>query len=278
MNLGDLAQGKPTMRGFETRFQRLELKYVIDDSTAAQIRRELEPYCREDEHNASPCDLSSAPPGYLVQSLYLDSPSLAFHRAKQRGDAERLKLRVRGYLGREFVAMEHKRRSSDIIEKTRVMVDPDQIEAAALGFGKPLDDGPEARQLLGRFAHLVVSAGAAPTLLIRYWREAYTSRVDDYARVTFDRRVAVQRTRAWDHEGDPARWCELEHHLSAGAPRPIVILELKCRSRVPYWISDLVRRYALRRRSFSKYSIGIHLTASLNGSAGLMPRCGGVLR
>jgi len=266
------------MRGFETRFQRLELKYVIDDSTAAQIRRELEPYCREDEHNASPCDLSSAPPGYLVQSLYLDSPSLAFHRAKQRGDAERFKLRVRGYSGREFVAMEHKRRSSDIIEKTRVIVDPDQIEAAALGFGKPLDDGPEARQLLGRFAHLVVSAGAAPTLLIRYWREAYTSRVDDYARVTFDRRVAVQRTRAWDHEGDPARWCELEHHLSAGAPRPIVILELKCRSRVPHWISDLVRRYALRRRSFSKYSIGIHLTASLNGSAGLMPRCGGVLR
>ena len=44
MNLGGLvAQGKPTMRGFETRFQRLELKYVIDESTAAQIRRELEP-------------------------------------------------------------------------------------------------------------------------------------------------------------------------------------------------------------------------------------------
>jgi hypothetical protein len=267
------------MRRFETRFQRLELKYVIDEPTAVRIRRDLESYCRMDEHCAAgPGGASGAVPrSYLIHTLYLDTPSLAFHRAKERGESERFKLRVRSYSARGATAFELKRRSHDIIDKTRAMVEPGGIEAAARGSGKPLDDRLEARHFLSGFSRLVATTGAGPSLLIRYWREAYSSRVDPYARVTFDRRVGVQRTRAWDHRGHRDRWCKLEHHLSDRVPRPFVILEFKCPLRVPNWILDLIRRYALNRQSVSKYSLGIYMTGLRTGAPSLVRRCGGLL-
>ena len=36
------------MDRFETRFERLELKFVISEAQALRIRRDLEPYCCED--------------------------------------------------------------------------------------------------------------------------------------------------------------------------------------------------------------------------------------
>jgi hypothetical protein len=267
------------MRRFETRFQRLELKYVIDEPTAARIRRDLASYCRMDEYCTAGRGgaLGAVPHSYPVHTLYLDTPSLAFHRAKERGEPERFKLRVRSYSGRGAAVFELKRRSCDVIDKMRALVEPGGIEAAARGSGKPLEDGPEARHFLSRFSRLVATTGAGPSLLVRYWREAHASRVDPYARVTFDRRVAVQRTRAWDHWGHCHRWCEFEHHVSDLAPRPFVILELKCPLQVPIWILDLVRRYDLRRRSVSKYSIGIYMTGLRTGAPSLVRRCGGVL-
>lgn len=267
-------------RGFQRRFQRLELKYLIDEPTAVRIRRGLEPYCLEDANGAVPAGdaLRSQPRGYPVRTLYLDTPSLALHRAKERGDPERFKLRLRSYSARGPTVLELKQRSCDVIEKTRVVVAPDGIRAAALGLGKSLDDDLEARRFLGQFSRLVMTTGAAPSLLVRYWREAYSSRVDSYARVTFDRRVAAQRTRSWDLEGDSARWCELEHHLSFRAPRPFVVLEFKCQSRVPNWITELIQRFSLRRRSMSKYSIGIYMTGRRAGAPALVRRCAEVLQ
>lgn len=268
------------MRRYETRFQRLELKYVIDEPTAVRIRRDLAAYCELDAHCAAPMHgaVGGAPNSYLVNTLYLDTPSLAFHRAKERGEPDRFKLRVRRYTGRGPISVELKRRSRDIIDKTRTMVEPDGIEAAASGCGKPVEDDTQGQRFLRQFSRLVATTGANPTLLVRYWREAHASRVDSYARVTFDRRVAMQRTRDWNARGEPALWSELDRHLSSKAPRPFVVLEFKCGLRVPEWITDLIRRYDLWRCSFSKYSIGIYLTDRRVGAASRVQRCGGVLQ
>jgi hypothetical protein len=273
-------QRDSTMRRFDTRFQRLELKYVIDEPTAVRIRRDLASYCDMDAHCTAPQGgaAGGAPNSYLIKTLYLDTPSLTFHQAKERGEAERFKLRIRKYTGRGAIAVELKRRSRDIIDKTRAMVEPDGIEAAARGTGKPIDDSAEGQQFLGQFSRLVATTGAKPSLLVRYWREAHASRVDSYARVTFDRRIAMQRTRAWSADGDPAGWCELDHHLVRRAPRPFVVLEFKCQLRVPEWMTDLIRRHCLWRGSISKYSLGIYLTDRKLGAASRVQRCGGVLQ
>jgi len=267
------------MSGFETRFERLELKYLIDELTAERVRREIAPYCEPDPHNLARSGLQRRPGrlGYAIDSLYLDSPGLAFHQAKERGDPERLKLRIRTYPRHSPAVLELKRKASDVIDKTRVVVDRKLAEEAACGLAPARDDTPEARRFLNRFGLIVAKAGAGPTLHVRYEREAYSSVVDEYARVTFDRRIAAQRASGWDLEPDPRNWCEFDDHWLPEYRNRSVVLELKCQSSVPYWISDLVRRNSLSRRSFSKYSTGIYLTGRSDGQFRLATRSAKVM-
>jgi hypothetical protein len=102
-------------------------------------------------------------------------------------------------------------------------------------------------------------------LYVRYRREAYTSIVDDYARVCFDRGIGAQRTESWDLDPDPYGWCEFAHYWQPELANRSVVLELKCQSTIPPWLSDLVRRHSLNRTSFSKYSTGIHVTGRVDG-------------
>ncbi len=267
------------MQAYQRTLERLELKYRIGPRMAARIRRALEPYCRADVHQPRSGDPDPPEsPGYRVQSLYLDTPSLAFHRAKERGDSERIKVRIRRYGSRRRAFLEIKRRSAEVIEKTRLAVGYGELRDCAHGIAKLQQETPEARRFLDRYARVVLSSGAAPTLLVRYDREAYTSVVDGYARVTFDRNIAFQRTSAWTLDGEPDAWLDLESGLVAGVPRPLVVLEIKCEVVVPAWVVDVIRRHDLTRDSVSKYSLGINLTLRHDAIAYGQERARGVLR
>ena len=247
------------MSSFESRFERLELKYLVDESVAEQIRGDIAPFCHPDAHN--PTRTPGAPNrGYEVDSLYLDTPNLAFYRAKERGDAERLKLRIRGYANTPYAILECKRRIADVIDKTRVTVDRKDAELAAHGFVDPGPDHPEARSFLSDFAATLARSGAGPALLLRYQREAYVSEVDHYARVTFDRAIEAIRSDVWSLDAPRGCWSRFNEHWMREEAHRRVVLELKCHSSIPWWMTDLIRKHALKRQSFSKYSIGTHLT------------------
>ncbi len=256
------------MSSFESRFERLELKYLIDEATAERVRQDIEPFCHADAHNPRAHSLAARPGaarGYPISSLYLDSPNLAFYQAKERGDSERIKLRVRGYGDAPYAILECKRRVADVIDKTRVTVDRKDIERASQGFVDPGSDHPEAQRFLADFARLVASAGAEPTLLLYYEREAYVSEVDHYARVTFDRHIEAHRTSEWTLRRQGEAPCRFDDHWRRDDDHRSVVLELKCHSCIPWWMTDLIRKHALRRQSFSKYSIGVHLTGIEQG-------------
>jgi hypothetical protein len=262
---------------FETRFERLELKYLIDERTASRVRSQIAPLCHRDPHgdaSGNGCRIGS----YPVQSLYLDTPSLAFHRAKERGESERIKLRIRGYRGLRAASLELKRRTGDIVEKTRTLVAEADLRESARGVAKPLQDHPAAHAFVERFGRLALTTGAEPTMLVRYQREAYSSDVDAYARVTFDRDVEYQLCTDWSLEGEAGAWFDLERHLYPGAPRPLVILELKCETMVPAWIVEVVRRNRLRRASVCKYSLGVYAGRREQGLERLPERARGVFR
>ena len=246
------------MSSFESRFERLELKYLIDEATAARVRRDIAPFCHPDPHNPSP--LPGAPRGYGVSSLYLDSPGLAFYNAKERGDSERLKLRVRTYGKSPRAVIEVKRRVADVIDKTRASIAREDVERIANGSAGSGYANTEEERFLGDFGRLVAQAGAQPTLHLRYEREAFASFVDHYARVTFDRRIQARRTSSWDLDPGLNDWSQFAHHWLREEAERSVVLELKCQSMIPWWVTDLICTHELNRQSFSKYSVGIHLT------------------
>jgi hypothetical protein len=243
------------MSDWETRFERLELKYLIDEQKAREVYAAVAPYCVSDTHN--PSEVGT---GYTIYSLYLDTPSKWFYRAKMQDEPDRIKLRCRAYTSDGPVHLEVKRKRVDVIQKTRATVAREHFMRAACGLERPLRDTPSQRSLLTRFAYLMTLTGATPTLLVRYEREAFVSTVDHYARVTFDRRVVAQQVSEWDLLGDPTAWCSLAGQwLSQGFHSP-VLLELKCETLMPRWMSAVIQRFGLRVQGFSKYCRGIDVT------------------
>ena len=226
-------------------FERLELKYLIDEPTAQAIRRAVSPYCKADPYNGS------AGNGYAIRSLYLDSPTLFCFRAKERGDHDRFKLRARTYDADGAVHLELKRKRGDIIWKERTSVARASWAEAAQGFGAP----NAARNLaaLERFARLAASLGAEPKMLIDYEREAYASRLDGYARVTFDRSIVCRATSDWDLNVDPRSLLPLQTAYTVSMTHAVV-LELKCEQFMPGWLAELIHDFQLNRVGFSKYN------------------------
>jgi len=94
-------------------------------------------------------------------------------------------------------------------------------------------------------------------LLVEYEREAYISEVDSYARLTFDRKIAVQEQEELDLEAIPNRWRFVDHKAQTRTPEPVSVLELKFERRPPRWMVALVQRLDLIRYSFSKYCYGV---------------------
>jgi len=234
---------------------------LIDETTADRVRRDLEPYCSLDAHGANASHATHAPASsYPVRSLYLDTPAFAFHRAKERGDSERFKLRVRGYGGRRVLYLEIKHRSADFVYKQRIGIDSRSLAEAGHEIGKLHQETPQGRRVAEEFGRRVLSTAASPKLLVQYDRVAYISDVDHYTRVTFDRNIEFQQTEQWNLEGRHAVWNDLQRHLIEEAPNPLVIMEIKTGASVPHWLIDVVRRHGLRRNSVSKYSLGIYLT------------------
>jgi hypothetical protein len=247
--------------GEQTRFERLELKYQINEALVRILRAEIAPYCSPDSH-ARP-ELGGS---YPIYTLYLDTPRFDFYQQKKRREMDRFKLRVRTYGPESPALLEVKRKCGDVVQKSRAIVPRDIVEDAVRGAGCPTHDTEEQRQNLDRFAFLVARTGAAPVTLIRYLREAWVSRVDGYARVTFDRRLGARMVQGWelggDDEGDRAReWCSLAGEwLRDGAMDP-VLLELKCETRMPEWMAAVIRRHELRKKGFSKYCRGLEVAS-----------------
>lgn len=244
------------MSEFTSRFERLELKFLIDELDVPRIRRQIRPFCVADRYSRGARERGGC--GYPISSLYLDTPALAFHEAKERGDPDRLKLRVRTYSPTSPATLEVKRRRSNVIDKTRAVVDRELTERVVGGELRRAE--ASGHDVLADFSRIVALSGAHPTLTIRYDREAYESVVDHYARVTFDRRVAAARTAHWNLQPDPRDWCRFDEHWSTQHATSPVVMEVKCQVSIPAWVIDLIRSNELVQTSFSKYSVGIHVT------------------
>lgn len=240
-------------------FERLELKFLIDEVTADRVRRAIASVCSPDRHGRA--QRRAGRQGYVINSLYLDSHGLAFHEAKERGDADRVKLRVRTYAPDSVATLEVKRRRSNVIVKRRAVVNGFDVPLAVKG-----NKGIEAlkgrgKAALAEFSNIAACAGAEPKLSVRYEREAYESQIDQYARVTFDRNIRVRPTAGWDLFPDEAGWCRFDEYWRVGLPTHPVVLELKCETAaIPEWMTEVIRSNELTQTSFSKYSIGTCLT------------------
>jgi len=248
------------------RLERREFKYLIPEATAQKLRRAIRPYCVPDAHVADKPSRS-----YSIESLYFDARDLRLFHENEHASFDRIKLRARTYpeAGSNKVYLEVKRRSGDVVEKTRGVVD----EAIALELldrsrvpSRAAEEAIRRDPGVERFFTLFSIHCAEPVAIVRYDREPYVSMVDDYARITFDRNIVARDAQSIDFlradqgAGEFRPLDHAEHSWGAGS---MVLLELKFTQDVPIWMVDLVQNLELLRGSFSKYGRAVRATRGL---------------
>ncbi|HOX46564.1 MAG TPA: polyphosphate polymerase domain-containing protein [Myxococcota bacterium] len=245
------------------RFNRYELKYLVDVRTAGRIRADLGELASLDAHGG--------PQGYRLASLYYDSPGLDFYWAKIEGIKFRRKLRLRVYLPGDGTPprdglVEIKQRVNRTVRKRRLVLPLEEAERLCAGEqpDRPLDE--EDRQVASEVCYLVQAMHLQPTAITSYRRVAYVGgRYDRGLRVTLD----------YDCRGrDHALEVDLDAQDHPFLPPDVVVLEVKADEVVPDWVTSLLARHNCHLQRLSKYCAalararGLAYTVATPASAG----------
>jgi hypothetical protein len=240
------------MSGDRIQTSRFELKYVVSEQKAQQVRRYVSSFLELDENGVGKPNLS-----YPVHSLYVDSDGMTTYWDTINGNKNRFKLRVRYYSddAEAPVFLEIKRRMNNCIQKQRVGVRREAVPMILRGQLPPLQMilARHARHTLAlqTFCRMLQEIHAKPKMHIAYLREAYLPKTDNSARVTMDRQVLSEP----DSTG----------RLSTQMMKPLlvwgsaVVLELKFTDRYPNWFRDLVQIFELIQCGAAKYADGVTL-------------------
>lgn len=231
---------------------RYELKYRIHSSLIDPISEYVAHYCDMDYYS------QISPNGfYIINSLYLDSPSLYIYNRRETMEFDYSCFRIRSYGAQPKAPyyFESKQKVRDFCKKRRGKV---PIE----NFGDLLDDrtkvagfDPYACKNTRDFIEKTHTFGLRPTVLTQYRRRAFLSRHDDYARVTFDRDMKYQEESEWNVHPDESRMTNYDNpeafeDYNSGRH---CVLELKCERKIPLWLIQLIRTFQLSHMPFSKY-------------------------
>jgi len=254
------------LAGFDIQLDRHEAKYVIPVWLIPEIREFIRPFCEPDSHSRGD------PPHYTITTLQLDSPQLSLHYAKSNEALNRFKLRVRTYgePGDSPVFLEVKRKIRSTIVKSRTRVPFDCWNEELVRSKRLTIDFRSRKEETAflEFIRLIREIGARPVVLIRYEREAYVSKVDHYARVSFDTRLCYQPTDSWTSWGRGGRWIPIDTNMvqNKGNNFSGAVLEIKTLSDTPQWMIDLVMNFSLARTGHCKYSNAVWQEALFRGT------------
>jgi hypothetical protein len=223
------------------RFNRYEIKYLVDARSLPALRAELGLRMARDELQREPT---------RITSLYYDTRDLRFYWEKIDGLRFRRKLRIRAYGPPELISeasrvyVEIKQRVDRVTQKRRISLPYPQ---ARLLCDERTDPGaPEAAQpLVAEVLTLVHSLDLQPTAITTYFRDGYVGVGADLGlRVTVDQRVSGR---------------DRDFYLGSLATNQFIlspntsVVEMKANERVPTWFTDLAGRHNLTTVRISKY-------------------------
>ncbi len=226
------------------RFNRYELKYVIDARRYRRVVEDLRQFMVPDAYG----DQEGF---YRIVSLYYDSPGLSAYHSKLDGLLYRRKLRLRIYPPGGDVTradkglIEIKQRINRTVQKRRLVLPLAEAEALCAG-------DPPARELdeldaavASEVQFMVRAQRLRPAAIVSYRRQAFMAeRYDSGMRVTFDMQLQGRTTSLKVNE-------DAKNHYVARPDR--FVMEVKVNERVPHWITALLARHECVLQRVSKY-------------------------
>lgn len=228
-------------------FRRFEFKYHLPAAIADQIIPKLKEHMIWDPN-------ANDDAGYIVNSLYLDSPDFQAYHDKIDGLMKRKKLRVRTYNQHPHQAsaifLEIKRKNGPIILKDRIVINQEQYQQfTANPFSLTQVD---KSNLTEEFLYEYSSKQMQPTAYISYCRKPFFAKYNPDFRVTLDYNITSTKTKSWNPIPK----------LPQNKP-DIAILEVKFNGALPHWFHAIIEEYRLVKDIYSKYCTGIEQTYGL---------------
>ena len=237
-----VANGSVSALSAIRRFNRFELKYVVDHRLVEAFRAELPSKLDRDPHGVNGF--------YPIWSVYYDSRDLRFYWEKIDGEKFRRKLRIRAYGEPEQLTdstpvwVEIKQRVNRVTQKRRVRLPYAQAVALAAGTAPAVVD-PADQAVVEEIVVMGAQNHLVPVSVVGYVREAYMGRDEDSGlRVTIDSRIRG-RDRDFDLRMPAENRFIVPPHLS--------VVEIKVNERVPYWLTELIARQNVGLVRLSKY-------------------------
>lgn len=245
-------------------FNRLEIKYLIDRTRRTALTRDLRAFMSPDSH-------SGPQGGYMIRSLYFDTPGYQAYHEKIAGTAVRHKLRIRAY-GEDvanvpWVRLEVKSRYLNYIHK--IAVDTSREEYGEIERSLSRRIMPPAHLLAPEsgakeFFRLQRQLNMQPVIIVQYRRQAFERREINRVRVNFDDELVATRNLQLLKPLQGARRV-LQHGTA--------VLEIKVDNVMPFWLHDLISKYDLQNEAISKYCYGVRSQGRLSA----VPRTEGAL-
>ncbi|MBI3020241.1 MAG: polyphosphate polymerase domain-containing protein [Parcubacteria group bacterium] len=191
--------------------------------------------------------------------MYYDSPRFYYYWEKIDGASRRKKIRVRTYRrnGRDFspdIFLEIKRKRDAVILKDRLSLNKTDIGKnwkLEIGNWKLVD--ARSTRVLDEYLFEAKSRCLAPKVLIVYSREPYVGKYNQNVRITFDFGIRAKRSdNLFALDGG-----------FADVSGTKVVMEVKFKGALPFYIDRILKDFNLSRVPYSKYCLGIEACYSL---------------
>ena len=221
-------------------FARSEHKYLINNEMYLKLIKYLSEYMTIDKYN------SSGVP-YTISNIYYDTDDNYLIRTSLGKPLYKEKLRLRAYGTPKIsdsVFLEIKKKFNGTVYKRRTAI----ILSEAYDFLQ-LKNYPKTsdiinKQILAEINYLNTRLNLVPKVYLAYDRIAFFGNKDEDLRISFDKNI---RSRRYDLH------LETNSHSIPLLDANAVLMEIKCSSAKPLWLTNFLSSHCITRQSFSKY-------------------------
>ncbi len=213
-------------------FNRFEKKFLLDEDTYLNFKKELDEYMLEDEYGL-----------YNIRNIYYDTPTDELIRTSIEGPKYKEKFRVRCYGQPTYDSMcflEIKKKYNGLVNKRRVAIPMEEAEDYLIHGKMPSNPN----QIFKEIDYFFSRYNLEPKRYIAYDRLAMFGKEDPEFRVTFDINIR-SRTHDLTLYSDE----ENDFLLEEGTR----LMEVKISNAMPLWFAKLLSKYKIYPTSFSKY-------------------------
>lgn len=217
----------------QTIFKRYEFKYLVSTEQRDRIIKDMNNYMQSDKYGHG-----------TVRNIYFDTDSYLLIRRSIEKPVYKEKLRIRSYTKTDIdskVFVELKKKYKSVVYKRRIALP--QNKAMEWMCGK--NDCPEPSQITNEINYFInLYKTLRPAVFLSYERDAYIARDGLDFRVTFDQNILFRP--------DDLSLCA-EIYGTPILPESMNVMEIKCSSGMPLWMTEILTREHIYKTSFSKY-------------------------